>query len=760
MIDHASAFLRLWDEAAGVAGSSTSPDAPEYSVLGARLARGEGSDWQRGQAHVVAGIGYRDRRCFDEAHAHFRAAFAHTAPELGVCLQIGAALIASGDHRGAERVLERTIAGGGGTVDVFVHYAHALWGQSKVEPAIAACGRMMLLFPTEMPALETAVLLATRSGAFAQALAWSRAFVQLRSDALQNASAALLQCLVDASLGAGSPIDDALDAALAASARRGEAWAAAARATVRLVPHAAAAWTALVTGGIVREEDDAACRASADIASVVRKLPASKIAAISQANGSSAYARGIVHTDCFARDGFDLPYNAGVARRGYLTTDPAMRHRLSAAARRIQLDALAGAIRLHSPFGGLVSSTSSTILNYHPSRRELGSVIAYFFEDPQPAFALFASEDFFPVAWYDPCRDIILRHDGLPEYDAYLIERVGELKSVWLAKPMLTARYIRSAGREGPRPVELFPAIVDYISTHAFAELQGLLRLVSAQRLSQVDTISLLSGEPLGAVEALIPELRGVEVQRLRPPDIFALNDYVFAKNILASRVTGGFVTADLARRLLDHAASNADPDWQRRMEDVRARHRLLLFVSLRSTRRRWIYEPGQVARVLTALAERHPGLAVIFDGFSVGDAQGERTIAEGEKADLLQIAEQLDGAIEVEFSVGRSMSDALYAAEMCDFHLSEQGTSTTKAALIAGKPGVVLGPRQFGWDARAFRYPAPVLATPWRLAEDLVEGDIQTDFRIDPEIVLNCLLDVADTLPPNRGASRATIMP
>jgi hypothetical protein len=405
-----------------------------------------------------------------------------------------------------------------------------------------------------------------------------------------------------------------------------------------------------------------------------------------------------------------------------------------------------GRVVLTSPFGGVVSSSSSIVLNYHPINREYGSVIAYYIDGERPLFVFFATEDNWPVAWYDPVAHLLICYDGvMEEFTAYLQDRVRELKLSCLSDPGATNRYLAMDTARSGRPPTLFTGTLDYLSTHLFADLQGLQRLAEHLPTLAIDSIIVAAPEPFGPIEAIIPEFNDTTIIRDIPQDAVALNHHLWRSNRMLARITGCLVEQTLADKLIARAKQLSDPSWQRDIDDLRATSDPLLFLSLRTHSRRWLAPASSVAGIFNRLHARYPKLAIILDGHCLGGTTPSGRVIDEENALISGIISHLNGTIRYLVSAGRTLQDSIYAASACTTHLSAQGTSATKSVLIAGLPGVVIGSRQFGWDATAFRTPRPQTVTLSQEAIDAEEGNIQCDFTLDPEIVYKALVGVID---------------
>jgi hypothetical protein len=253
----------------------------------------------------------------------------------------------------------------------------------------------------------------------------------------------------------------------------------------------------------------------------------------------------------------------------------------------------------------------------------------------------------------------------------------------------------------------------------------------------------LTAPEPVGKIETLFPELLNHAIVRHDFKGILDLNAHLMQQNSFAFRVTGGIVEDPLSTRILGSCARSADTIWKARIDALHKAHFPVVFISLRTHTRKWLQTPKEIADMFAAFFERHPTTALIFDGHSVEAGSDKSRHTNAESALIGDILKHLPTGFTCLTSAGETMANSIYAAGKSHIHLSAQGTSTTKAALIAAKPGVVIGSRQFGWDVRAFRAPTPLLITPWEHAKDAKDNDIQCDYWLDTDVVLSGLFEV-----------------
>jgi hypothetical protein len=641
----------------------------------------------------------------------------------------------------AIRLLNTIAARGGDSGDVRLHLCHALWGEGRSVDAIAECDRIAIDFSDHAAAIETAALFKNENGDHAEALDLCVQFLRRANDG--GCPAGILVQAVRAALRSGRPLPCDV------KSRIGEA-AALPNADPQLVLH----WEMLAAHHAATELwkqlTENAFPLEADTISIDRDLVSKLVAAEPPAHVISIgdvdavlkhYNVPLAWPDAFERDGFTLPPWAPIRDRGCLTSDLGTRDSLARAAHTIQLrNVTSGMITLHSPFGQETHSNISTVLNVAPDRRHFGSSIAYFFREPRPCFAIISTEDQWPLAWYDPVTDVVLRHAAIEGFDVYLQDRVRELKIVWLSNAALANDYVNGGAGRG---TALLVGMIDYLSTHVFTDLQGIDRLIQRGLPGPGQRIIVTGPEPLGQIEEIFPELAEIRIDRGLKIDLVDLNRHIWEQNLFVTRIAGGIVNDAMGNRLVTRARQLVDKAWGATVDALAEASFPLIFVSLRAHSRRWLASGADIATMFARLRHDHPGLALIFDGHSISDAPLDPALVTAEQAMIRDITDALPSDLPVLNSAGRSMEDAIYAAAAAHVHLSAQGTSATKAVLIAGKPGVVIGPRQFGWDVRAFREPTPLLLTPWADAVDMIEGDIQCDFALDTAIVARCLDEV-----------------
>ena len=174
-----------------------------------------------------------------------------------------------------------------------------------------------------------------------------------------------------------------------------------------------------------------------------------------------------------------------------------------------------GLLSLLSPFGDRVTSTSSFVAAYHPSKRENGNILFYFFAEPRPLFVVLATELTWPIAWYDPVKDTVLMHDKMFEdgFTAYMRQSVRELRYILLHDVVAAKSYLAKDHDRRGKPITLLFGVLAYLSTHIL-DIQGLDQLRDTRLIDHVASIVLTAPEPLGAIEDYFPNLPAETVHR------------------------------------------------------------------------------------------------------------------------------------------------------------------------------------------------------------------------------------------------------
>ena len=215
--------------------------------------------------------------------------------------------------------------------------------------------------------------------------------------------------------------------------------------------------------------------------------------------------------------------------------------------------------------------------------------------------------------------------------------------------------------------------------------------------------------ELYGPVDVLFPEWSGRVRRDLPDPDAAIRSSY--RSDACVVRITSHYVSARLRDRLRRHALSTCTclgqiRSFQAMQRDTKTRKPIIM-IGLRVENRTHEDLGGLLVRLLTRIAQYHPGAIAILDGHNtrVGaggnmiESHGESVALEHparvERRLVLQLRQQLAAAdLCIIDTIGRPMSDSLALATASDCFFAIWGACLAKFRWVANKPGVALTSR------------------------------------------------------------------
>ncbi len=238
-------------------------------------------------------------------------------------------------------------------------------------------------------------------------------------------------------------------------------------------------------------------------------------------------------------------------------------------------------------------------------------------------------------------------------------------------------------------------------------ELSGIERMVRTAPDCLPDWIVLdgdHGAELYGPIDALFPELSGKVERGLRSGAELAAHAY--AEGLFVLRATDEFVSASLRGRILRHVEGLPAT---RRVRGTLATlgHPLVIVIGLRVENRTLGDLRGTLERLVGFLAERHPGLVVVFDGHNArmegealllgshGEGAARRRPIDVERELVSDLrAFHAGQRVTILDTIGAPMATSLAWTEASDGFVSIWGASLAKYRWVCNKPGFVLSNR------------------------------------------------------------------
>ncbi len=207
------------------------------------------------------------------------------------------------------------------------------------------------------------------------------------------------------------------------------------------------------------------------------------------------------------------------------------------------------------------------------------------------------------------------------------------------------------------------------------------------------------SVEFYGPVDDLFPQLRGSVKRGLH--DAADVIRYAYFHRRFVVRITQEFISEDLRRRVLRHAASAAtnSHDIKRLMH---YRDGPVVLLGLRVENRTLVDLKGFYFLLIHAVLSLYPGARFVIDGHNAPNAGGREYRSHGEnpanppvtvclEREILQFLTSAFGDVAILDAIGLTVPENLRLIETCNFFVAMWGAGLAKYRWICNKPGFVI---------------------------------------------------------------------
>jgi hypothetical protein len=282
---------------------------------------------------------------------------------------------------------------------------------------------------------------------------------------------------------------------------------------------------------------------------------------------------------------------------------------------------------------------------------------------------------------------------------------------------------------------------------HLWNELSALERLLDEHALPDPRPKIIVAREPLGAIEAIFPELRGWVIERARTEDGGVRNN----PDTLFVNLGGYCISSQLRRRIVRHAQAAASVATNSLLKEIGEHCSPVFWLSIRTNNPTFVNQRDVLVSIARLILSNYPTCCIMFDGFSLPqdwkNTKGEMLGFYTSSIDLARL--EIDSIIasirstcvltssQRMFNVGGlELLDSISLAQIADCYFCHLGTIQHKIAWTSNKPGIIHGNRAILaskpeiWHATALEAGTQPLAVDRSMIADITAGRKSGDYR------------------------------
>jgi len=281
---------------------------------------------------------------------------------------------------------------------------------------------------------------------------------------------------------------------------------------------------------------------------------------------------------------------------------------------------------------------------------------------------------------------------------------------------------------------------------HLWNELSALDKLYKSGHLNKVDKFLVIGSEFFGRIDEIFPEIPATKIQRISRQEISKI---ILDNNYFAFRLGHLVITQELVDRIYQASLKKCSASFLSELENAK-QHFPLIWINVRSrNRRNWVSQIEGLANIIQLLSESYPNLGVVFDGYSRVDRSyrkwnnsEEEAYIDGEKSMVKEILGLIpNNTVTVYDTIGSMMHESIAWAYKVDVCLIPQGTGVNKPIMLANKPGVIFGNRDYYEVYESvFRSQRENLCEPvWVVGDTVVDDESNGISNYDVSVAYDC---------------------
>ena len=335
---------------------------------------------------------------------------------------------------------------------------------------------------------------------------------------------------------------------------------------------------------------------------------------------------------------------------------------------------------------------------------------------------------------------------------------INELKAKMISCWKSVRKYINSSQRE----IAVITAFFANFGHQVWNEFTGMAIFFEKGTLHKIDKFIVGEYEHFNIAD-IFPEVSQEKIVRLETEKFLQLGiDILFQatmeNNYLAIRLSQSYIKETLAQLMYQGGLKRSCQPVLQEVEEAK-QHFPILCVQIRSHYRLWISQVEGTANIIKAIHEDFPNLAVVFDGWSIGEKANGRSLKgiEEDRVIIEQIRELLPGNIPTYSASGRTTWETVVWANNVDLFMAPIGAGGMYLVGLARKKGVMYSNRAtLSQISNEYKNIRENVILPIFVPIDCVYNDcdsIDSNFDLDWQVIyyeLKKIIDILNTEKEN----------
>ena len=332
---------------------------------------------------------------------------------------------------------------------------------------------------------------------------------------------------------------------------------------------------------------------------------------------------------------------------------------------------------------------------------------------------------------------------------------INELKAKMISCWKIVREYINSSHRE----IAVVTAFFANFGHQIWNEFTGITTFLEKGTIHKIDKFLVGEYEHFNIAD-IFPGVSEDRIVRLEIDKFQHLGiDMLFKKTMENSyfvvRLSQSYIKEKLAQLMYKGGLKRSCQQVLQEVEEAR-QHFPILCVQIRSHYRLWLSQVEGTANIIKAIHTDFPNLAVVFDGWSIGEIPNARSWKgiEEDRVIIEKIRELLPTNIQTYSASGRTTWETVVWANKVDLFMAPIGAGGMYLVGLARKRGVMYSNRKIlSKHSRDYENIRENVILPIFVPTDCIYDDvdnIDSNFDLDWQVIYKELINILKDLKPN----------